>query len=452
MSITQTAEIPTVSPTGNSSSTSSSFRALLQSRNFILMWLGEAISLIGDQFYMIALPWLTLQLTGDAFAMGIVLAIGGIPRALFMLVGGALTDRFSSRAVMLFSNLCRMLLVALLAVTVLTGMIQVWMLFIFALVFGLLDALFFPAQSSIVPQLVKTGQLQTANSIVMMTQQLSLFGGPILAGAMIALFSPTASNSSDLTGIGAAFGIDALTFLVSAITLWMIRMPKIKSKSSDAPEQDVISAIRNGLQYVRQSPTLRSVFTLIVFANVLIAAPMTVGIPVLADSRLVEGAAAFGIIMSAFGGGTVIGMILGGVLPRPSNSRLGIVIISVWSTMGIGIAMLGLATTTPIAAVLGTGMGIANGYVVIVFLTWLQTNTPEAMMGRMMSLFGFSTVGLAPIANAGLSAIIGWNLTVAFVGAGLLMTTLVLVAMVINPALRSMEVAQTLDAEVSSPR
>lgn len=448
MSITQTAEIPTVSPTGNSSSTSSSFRALLQSRNFILMWLGEAISLIGDQFYMIALPWLTLQLTGDAFAMGIVLAIGGIPRALFMLVGGALTDRFSSRAVMLFSNLCRMLLVALLAVTVLTGMIQVWMLFIFALVFGLLDALFFPAQSSIVPQLVKTGQLQTANSIVMMTQQLSLFGGPILAGAMIALFSPTASNSSDLTGIGAAFGIDALTFLVSAITLWMIRMPKIKSKSSDAPEQDVISAIRNGLQYVRQSPTLRSVFTLIVFANVLIAAPMTVGIPVLADSRLVEGAAAFGIIMSAFGGGTVIGMILGGVLPRPSNSRLGIVIISVWSTMGIGIAMLGLATTTPIAAVLGASMGIANGYVVIVFLTWLQTNTPEAMMGRMMSLFGFSTVGLAPIANAGLSAIIGWNLTVAFVGAGLLMTTLVLVAMVINPALRSMEVAQTLDAEV----
>jgi len=448
--ITQTTEIPTVnSSTESIEAESSPLTALLRSRNFMLMWLGEAISLIGDQFYMIALPWLALQLTGDAFLMGIVLAIGGIPRALFMLVGGALTDRFSSRSVMLFSNLMRMFLVALLAVMVITGTIQVWMLFIFALIFGLLDALFFPAQSSIVPQLVKIAQLQTANSIVMMTQQLSLFGGPILAGSMIALFSPSTSANTDFSGIGIAFGIDALTFLISAFTLWLVRMPKIKSKTSDEPEQDVLSAIRDGLRYVRQNATLRSVFTLIVFANVLIAAPMTVGIPVLADTRLIEGAAAFGIIMSAFGGGTVIGMILGGMLPRPADSRLGIVIISVWSTMGIGTALMGLATTTPVAAVLGAGMGIANGYVVIIFLTWLQTNTPDTMMGRMMSLFGFSTVGLAPIANAGLSAIISWDLTVAFVGAGLLMTTLVLVAMVINPALRSMEMPQQVDVETS---
>ena len=206
----------------------------------------------------------------------------------------------------------------------------------------------------------------------------------------------------------------------------------------DEDTTDVIAAIRDGLNYVRQSITLRSIFTLIIFANVLIAAPMAVGIPVLADSRLAEGAAAFGIIMSAFGGGTVIGMIFGGTLPRPADKRFGIVIISVWSLMGISIALMGIAGTTATAALLGGLMGISNGYVSIVFLTWLQSNTPQAMLGRMMSLFGFATVGLSPIANALLGALIGINLTLTFVGAGLLMTTLVLVAMLLNPALRNM--------------
>ena len=117
---------------------SSAMRALFTSRNFILLWIGEAISLLGDQFYMIALPWLTLQLTGDPFAIGLVLAVAGIPRALFMLIGGSITDRFSPRMVMFASNILRMLLVHVLALVVFTGMIQVWMLYIFALLFGLM--------------------------------------------------------------------------------------------------------------------------------------------------------------------------------------------------------------------------------------------------------------------------------------------------------------------------
>ena len=242
-----------------------------------------------------------------------------------------------------------------------------------------------------------------------------------------------------------AFGFDALTFLLSAITLWLIRMPHIKS-GDDEESSSVIDTIREGLAYVRQNPSLSSVFILIIFANVLVAAPMTVGIPVLADERLIEGAAAFGIIMSAFGGGALLGMILGGALPRPSDQRLGIVLITVWSMMGIGTALLGLASVTSTAAILSGIMGISNGYVSIVFLTWLQTNTPEAMLGRMMSLFGFSTVGLAPIANALLGGIIGWNLTLAFVGSGLLMTFFVLGAMLLNSALRHMQISTSVSA------
>src|SRR6476659_1481114 len=93
----------------------------LSVRNFRLLWIGESISLLGDQFYMIALPWLVLQITGSALALGTILAVAAIPRALFMLIGGALVDRFSPRAVMIASNLSRFVLVALLSVLVLTN-------------------------------------------------------------------------------------------------------------------------------------------------------------------------------------------------------------------------------------------------------------------------------------------------------------------------------------------
>src|SRR3954463_9223304 len=92
----------------------------LSVRNFRLLWIGEGISLLGDQFYMIALPWLVLQVTGSALALGTVMALAGIPRALFMLLGGAFVDRFSPRAVMMTSNFARLVLVGLLSVLVLT--------------------------------------------------------------------------------------------------------------------------------------------------------------------------------------------------------------------------------------------------------------------------------------------------------------------------------------------
>ena len=77
---------------------------MLGIRNFRLLWIGEGISLLGDQFYLIALPWLVLQITGNAVAVGGILAVASIPRAVFMLMGGAITDRFSPRRVMLGSN------------------------------------------------------------------------------------------------------------------------------------------------------------------------------------------------------------------------------------------------------------------------------------------------------------------------------------------------------------
>src|SRR5512134_1993896 len=123
--MTQAAEIKT-----------SPFKEVWGNRNFRLLWIGEAVSVLGDHFYMIALPWLVLQLTADALAMGTVLALSAIPRALLMLVGGALTDRFSPRTLMLASNAVRFVLVSSLTGLIFAGLVEMWMIYILAIFFG----------------------------------------------------------------------------------------------------------------------------------------------------------------------------------------------------------------------------------------------------------------------------------------------------------------------------
>ena len=430
---------------------SSAFRSLLSLRDFRLLWIGEGISLIGDQFYLIALPWLALQLTGDAFIMGSILAIESVPRALFMLIGGVLTDRFSPRKVMLVSNIIRMGLVALLALTVLSGVIELWMVFVFALVFGLADAFFFPAQSAIIPQLVSEKFLQLANAIVQGTAQLSMFAGPVLAGILIAALSSEqvvdgGEAVPDITGIGIAFGIDAITFLFSAIALWMMKVRKSQS-NADEDSESMWASLRTGLQGVWNDEVVRGYFFLIAASNFLINGPIWIGIPYLADTRYPEGAAAFGIIISAFGGGSLIGTILAAILPKLPNHRLGILLGVIWSGLGIGVVLLGLLSSTFFAALIGAGMGLANGYVVILFITWLQERAPEAMLGRIMSMLMFASVGLNPIAYAFTGAIIEINTTALFVGSGALMTGIVLIFM-LNPLLRTM--GETQSGTVSS--
>jgi len=409
--------------------------ALLQIRDFRLLWLGEGISLLGDQFQFIALPWLVLQLTGDGLAIGTVLALAGVPRALFMLVGGALTDRFSPRRVMLASNAARMVLVLGLALLVLGNAISLWMVYLFALAFGLADAFFYPAQSSIIPRIVGKEQLQLANSVTQGTAQISLFAGPMLAGTLIALMS-RGSTGGNLDGIALALIVNAMTFLVSVITLGAIRIHGEQAR--DGEQESVLATIIEGLRYVWKDTVLRTIFLLIAAANFLIVGPINVGIPLLADTRLAGGAAAYGIIMSAFGAGSLLGIVVAGALPRPPARVLGTILLLVWSSMGLAVAPLGLLSTTAAIAGLMLVAGAANFYVVIIFTTWLQERAPATMLGRVMSLLMFASNGLLPVSTALSGALLDLNIAGVFAVAGVTMTALVLLSL-LNPTVRSME-------------
>jgi len=406
---------------------------VLQIRNFRLLWISEGISLLGDQFYLIALPWLVLSLTGNPLAVGTVLAMAGIPRALFMLAGGALTDRFTPRMLMINSNLARMILTGLLATLVLTDSIQLWMLYISALLFGLVDAFFFPAQTSIVPKLLDKEQLQSGNALIQGTAHLSMFVGPLLAGSIISLLDDGASPST--SGIALAFALDSISFLASIIMLSLMR---IENGSVDAGETSggVIDSIRAGLLYVWNDAILRIVFPITMGLNILINGPFAIGIPVISRTRFPEGATAFGLILSLFGGGALMGTVLAGILPKLPKKLLGSISLSVISLMGVGLAVIGLSSTMYVAATAAFVMGTANGYANINLITWLQQKVAPEMMGRVMSLVMFAAIGLNPISNALAGALIGLNLTVLLVCAGSLMTLFTLVA-AFSPAVRA---------------
>lgn len=406
-----------------------SMRNVLSIRDFRLLFFGVATSLLGDQFALIATPWLVLRLTGDPLALGIVLALEGVPRALFMLFGGAVTDRFSPRIVMLASDIVRFMLAVLMAIVVFAGAVQMWMLYVFGLGFGLVAGFAVPAGNSIVPLLVKEKDLQAGNSIIMGVGQLVGFVGPVVAGILIGRFSES------FFGVGLAYGIDAATFAVSAAGLGLMRSGGKLPSSTDVPEKESVwAAIMVGLKYLWDDKALRLIFLIIAAINFLFVGPILVVVPVLADQRLAEGALAFGLLMSGFAGGSLGGFLLAGALPKPSGRIMRFFLIALLAVFGIVMGIMGFINSTWIDFGLMLLLGLGTGYVTIILFTWIQTRTPKTMLGRIMSLLMLASAGLIPVSQAISGAIGAWSLTLLLVSAGGLIV-MVSILITFQPAL-----------------
>ena len=370
------------------------------------------MSLLGDQFALIATPWLVLQLSDDPLALGIVLALEGLPRALFMLIGGAVTDRFSPRAVMLAADIARGILTAAMAAAVLNGSTQMWMLYGFALGFGLVAGFAIPAGNSIVPMLVRRDDLQAGNAVVMGATQLTSFVGPTLAGAMIAGYS------SSTSGIGLAFIIDTITFAVSAATFALMR-PQAVTATPSAPS-GLLASIREGFLHLWDDDAMRFVFCVLAAVNLFVVGPLLVGIPLLAHQRLASGAMAFGVLMASFAGGNLAGYILAAATRPPSSTTMRTVLIGVLAGYGAVVGSLSLITNTSLDAVLLAGLGAGNGYLALTLFTWIQARTAQEILGRTMSLLTFASLGLVSMSQAVAGALGKWDLDALFLLSGAL--------------------------------
>src|SRR3990172_3437820 len=196
----------------------------LRNRPFATLWGGQTVSRFGDTVHQIALAWLVLQLTGSAAAMGAVLAAHFLPFIAFSLVGGVIVDRLPRLRVMLASDLARMVIVAVLAALVAHDRVEFWHLIVLAASFGAVEAFFYPAYAAAVPELVPAEHRPSANSLHQLSRRFAQLLGPAFGAGLVAG-----------GGTGPAFAIDAGSFLVSAVLIFLAIRLRSRETAPAAP-------------------------------------------------------------------------------------------------------------------------------------------------------------------------------------------------------------------------
>jgi MFS family permease len=401
-------------------------KALLGDRSLRWLMSGALISNLGDQFTLIALPWAVLQMTRDPLILGVVLAMVGVPRALFILFGGAIVDRHSPQRVLLWSKVANVVLLVLLAAGVGSATLTLPALCGLALGLGVASAFGIPAATSMLPAVVAPSQLAAANGMMMGLRQLTLFVGPLLAGLLITLGGGGAAAAGVASpGLAWAFALDAASFMLSAWTLSQVRSRVLPSPGRQA----VLAAVADGLRSFWADRDLRAFLGYGAVVSLFIAGPVQIALPVLASSTPGLGAAAFGTMLGAHGAGTLLGMAWAGMRPSWRIGGLGLTILTMDGVVGLLFMPMGHVTAIWQGAGLLLLVGALGGFIQVLVFTWLQQRVAPAMMGRAMSLFMFIFVGLAPLSAAATGALLRWvALPDLFAGAGGLLVLIVLLA------------------------
>ena len=216
-----------------------------------------------------------------------------------------------------------------------------------------------------------------------------------------------------------AFSVVALVLLVSSVMILLMRIdtPALASEDGDEEERGMFHSIGGGISYLRSDGAMLVVFLLIVGMELLIRGPVRVGIPVLAHSRLAEGAFALGVVTSAYAGGSVLGTVLAGTLPAPGR-WMGTIVIAVFTSAGVLMIPFGFLGTTWLAAGITLTIGIVGGYVGVLIISWIQGRTPQAMLGRIMSLLLVASVAVAPVSIVASGPLIKLSLEWVFIVSG----------------------------------
>jgi predicted MFS family arabinose efflux permease len=244
---------------------------------------------------------------------------------------------------------------------------------------------------------------------------------PGLAGLLIAAFvvksvAGTAEAAPDQTGIGLTFGLVALAMLVSWLALALIRA---RREQPPGKSENPLSTLREGVVYIWNDPPLLILCIAFLVAGAAFTGPFFIGVPVLANARLPEGAAAFGLIMSAFGGGATIGTILSGILPKPAPQRIAMIVILCMTLNSTMLAVFGMTIITPLLALAAFIIGVSVGYFFNLFITWVQIRTEPEMIGRVLGVVSFALFGHAPLTYAIAGAWAHANLETLFIIPGL---------------------------------
>ena len=378
--------------------------AVLRIRDFALLWAGMSVSLVGDGVYVVALAWQVYDLSGSPTALSIVGVAWTLPLALFVLLGGVVTDRVERRRVMIAADLVRAFAVAVIGILSVTGAVELWHLVVMAAVFGTGEAFFGPAFSSIVPQIVPRELLLQANALDQFVRPLGfMLLGPALGGWIVAVLGP-----------GEAFLLDALTFVVSALALALLYPRPLAPREGPS---SLLRDLREGFTFVRTRPWLWA--TLVAAAIFLLAywGPIDVLVPYRVRNEVGGGADDYGLIL-AFGGlGSIAAAALVGRRGMPGRE----VTFAYFAWAFGSLALVGLGVGTAVWQLMGfmfvEGALFTAG--LVVWGTLVQTHVPGALLGRVSSLDWFVSTSFVPISFAltgPVSGVLGVQTTLVLAG------------------------------------
>ncbi|MEA2156580.1 MAG: hypothetical protein QOE11_2720 [Solirubrobacteraceae bacterium] len=355
---------------------------VLRHRDFRLLWSGQAASVVGDNIVTVALALFIVDLTGDATDLGIVLAAYSLPLIAFLLVGGVFADRLARHRVVVATDLVRFALHALLALLIVSGEVRIWHIAVIGMLFGTAEAFFRPAATGLIPQTVPEDEIQEASAVMATTNNVAEFAGPALATALVLGVSPAA-----------AFGLDALTFLVSAALLIRVQPRRRMELGPEQAAASIWEDVRAGFAEVRSRAWIWATLATFCVAIFFALAPWFVLGPIVAREQYGR-IGVYGVLSAAFGAGMVVGA-LAGIRWRPRYPmRQAMRLILLWPlSIGLYAAGLPLPVVVPAIAVSGAGVALFDVW----WLTALAERVPPDKLSRVTSYDWMVSLGLLPL-------------------------------------------------------
>ena len=354
----------------------------LRHRDFRLFWGGQLVSLVGTWMQSVGQAWLVLELTGSPFQLGLVNALQFTPILLLSPIGGALSDRWPKRRIILATQTLMMIQALALALLVGTGRIQFWHVALLAAVYGVGRAVDIPARQAYVTDLVGTADVPNAVALNSVVFNGARIVGPAVAGILIARF-----------GVTLAFLLNGVSFVAVLIALLAIRTD---GGPDAAGRRSIGQGLREGVTYAARTLPIALTLGLLIVVSLLVL-NYNVLVPLIARDVLGEGAHGFGLLMSALGAGAVAGAV-GVALFRRGRPPLSFV-AGCAVVLSLGTLVLALVGHFGVAVAVLTVLGCFQILFSTSCNTILQLGTPAALRGRVMGLYALTFAGMTPFGS-----------------------------------------------------
>jgi MFS family permease len=362
--------------------------APLRQRDFRLLWTGMAVSLLGDGFFLVAVAWEALGLSNQPSSLAYVGVALSLPQVVMLLVGGAVSDRWGCRPVLIVADLVRAVAVGALAALAASGGLQLWELYLAAATLGVGAAFAAPAFDALVPRLVPDDQLHQANAIEQFVRPATIqLAGPALGGLAVATI-----------GSVGALAFDAGTFVFSAAC--MIQMTPLgpAPTTTGSPGGGMARDVRQGLRYVRRHVWLWGTFLSATFTYLLFVGPTQVLLPYIVRNTLHGSAADYGLVLAAGGVGALIGAVAMGRAREPRRPMTWIYLW--WTVATLAVAGYGVFEEVWGLVVAALVINGAEAVGAVVWVTTKQRRVPRAMLGRVSSIDWLVSTALLPLSYA----------------------------------------------------